>query len=83
MEQIRKKRLSLLYIAIWIPIVLTSAVSWPLRRFNSSCQQLSNNYPNLLALPNSTVYNEVNAGKQEHSFVALVYTTKGPQVDSF
>ena len=68
MTQLRSKKLPLLYTATWIPTVLTTALSWPDRRFQTACQQLSSEYSSLVALPNSTIYNEENIGKQGKPF---------------
>ena len=52
-------------------MVLKSVVSWPQRRSRSACQQLSNDYSDLVALPNSTLYHEENIGKQGIPFAAI------------
>lgn len=63
MQSMQGAYLLLLYTATWIPNVAPSVLSWPESRSLTACQQLSDKYSKLVALPNSTTYNEEKIGK--------------------
>ena len=64
MKNLLSEHLFLFCAATWLPTILTSALLWPDRRSQTACQQLITEYSSLVALPNSTTYNQENIGKQ-------------------